>query len=88
MSDGRDLWIGQSGKVVVRKQKGVMEANMAVYDVPCPANLRYCWRFGSILGVFFVHQVARGLLLAVHYVPDVATAFENIVYIQRDISTG
>ena len=61
---------------------------MAVYDVPCPINLRYCWRFGSILGVFFAHQVASGLLLAVHYVPDVSRAFENIVYIQRDISTG
>lgn len=74
--------------MVFRKQAAMAEANNSAYDLPCPINIRYAWRFGRILGIFYVHQVVRGLLLACHYSPFTGTAFESLFYIQRDVAAG
>lgn len=73
---------------MVFRKRQFKQVNDRAYDLPCPINLRYAWRFGSILGVFYVHQVVRGLLLAIHYSPAVRLAFRSRWYIQRDIAGG
>jgi len=55
---------------------------------PTPSNLNYFWGFGSISGFLLVWQVLSGVLLAVHYSPEVSLAFDSIEHIMRDVSNG
>lgn len=55
---------------------------------PAPLNLSYLWNFGvySIVALFI--QIISGILLAMHYVSDIAYAFSSVEHIMRDVSFG
>lgn len=55
---------------------------------PAPSNLNYFWGFGSISGLLLVWQVLSGVLLAMHYSPEVSLAFNSIEHIMRDVPNG
>jgi ubiquinol-cytochrome c reductase cytochrome b subunit len=55
---------------------------------PTPSNLNYFWGFGSISGFLLVWQVLSGILLAMHYSPEVSLAFNSLEHIMRDVSGG
>jgi quinol-cytochrome oxidoreductase complex cytochrome b subunit len=55
---------------------------------PTPSNLNYFWGFGSISGFLLLWQVLSGILLAMHYSPEVSLAFNSLEHIMRDVSTG
>ena len=55
---------------------------------PTPSNLNYFWGFGSISGFLLLWQVLSGVLLAMHYSPEVSLAFNSLEHIMRDVSTG
>ena len=55
---------------------------------PTPNNLYYIWGLGSLLGIMLVIQVLTGVLLAMHYVPNIDLAFESVERIMREIPTG
>lgn len=55
---------------------------------PTPSNLNYFWGFGSISGLLLVWQVLSGVLLAMHYSPEVSLAFYSIEHIMRDVPNG
>ena len=55
---------------------------------PTPSNLNYFWGFGSISGFLLVWQVLSGVLLAMHYSPEVSLAFNSLEHIMRDVSAG
>jgi ubiquinol-cytochrome c reductase cytochrome b subunit len=55
---------------------------------PTPSNLNYFWGFGSISGCLLVWQVLSGVLLAMHYAPEVSLAFNSIEHIMRDVPNG
>ena len=55
---------------------------------PTPSNLNYFWGFGSISGILLVWQVLSGILLAMHYSPEVSLAFNSIEHIMRDVPNG
>nr|AME17934.1 cytochrome b [Cyclina sinensis] len=59
-----------------------------LYDLPAPVNLTIFWNFGSLLGVCLVVQIVSGLLMAVHYTPEVGQAFDSVVHIMRDVNGG
>nr|YP_002929379.1 cytochrome b [Meretrix petechialis]ABV53326.1 cytochrome b [Meretrix petechialis] len=59
-----------------------------LYDLPAPVNLTIFWNFGSLLGVCLVMQIFTGLLMAVHYTPEVSQAFDSVVHIMRDVNGG
>nr|YP_004934875.1 cytochrome b [Meretrix lamarckii]ACY06184.1 cytochrome b [Meretrix lamarckii] len=59
-----------------------------LYDLPAPVNLTIFWNFGSLLGVCLVMQIFTGLLMAVHYTPEVGQAFDSVVHIMRDVNGG
>jgi len=61
--------------------------NHLVY-YPTPSNLFYVWGLGSLLGVMLVIQVVTGVLLAMHYVPNIDLAFESVERIMREIPSG
>lgn len=57
-------------------------------DFPTPKNLNYWWTFGGILTFCLVAQIVTGIVLAMHYKPDVALAFGSVEHIMRDVNYG
>jgi ubiquinol-cytochrome c reductase cytochrome b subunit len=55
---------------------------------PTPRNLNYWWTFGGILTFMLGVQIATGVVLAMHYVPTPAAAFDSIEKIMRDVNWG
>jgi quinol-cytochrome oxidoreductase complex cytochrome b subunit len=61
--------------------------NHLVY-YPTPNNFYYIFGVGSLLGIMLVIQVVTGVLLAMHYVPNIDLAFESVERIMREVPTG
>jgi len=57
-------------------------------DFPTPRNLNYMWTFGGILTFCLVAQIVTGIVLAMHYQPSAAEAFNSIEHIRRDVNYG
>jgi len=57
-------------------------------DYPAPRNLNYLWNFGSLSGVVLVIMIVTGVVLAMHYTPTTADAFNSVEYIMRDVNYG
>jgi len=53
-----------------------------------PSNLTYSWNWGSYAGLILVIQIISGLLLAMHYIPDINIAFSSVEHIMRDVNEG
>ena len=62
--------------------------NHAVIDLPSPSNISVWWNFGSLLGLCLITQILTGLFLAIHYTPDVESAFASVAHICRDVNFG
>nr|AJG41753.1 cytochrome b [Odontobutis potamophila] len=61
-------------------------ANEALVDAPTPSNISVWWNFGSLLGLCLITQIITGLFLAMHYTPDIMSAFSAITHISRDVN--
>ncbi len=57
-------------------------------DFPTPRNLNYLWTFGGILTFCLVAQIVTGVVLAMHYQPSAADAFNSVEAIRRDVNYG
>jgi ubiquinol-cytochrome c reductase cytochrome b subunit len=57
-------------------------------SLPTPRNLNYWWTFGAILALCLVTQIATGVILAMHYVPNTEMAFASVERIMRDVNGG
>jgi len=57
-------------------------------DFPTPKNLNYWWTFGGILAVCLMVQIITGVVLAMHYDPNAANAFDSVEKIMRDVNYG
>ncbi|NDF11342.1 MAG: cytochrome b/b6 [Proteobacteria bacterium] len=53
-----------------------------------PKNLSYMWSFGSLAGIALMIQIVTGIVLAMHYTPHVAHAFDSVERIMRDVQFG
>ncbi|MCS6779915.1 MAG: cytochrome b/b6 [Geminicoccaceae bacterium] len=53
-----------------------------------PRNLNYWWNFGSLAGICLMIQIVTGIVLAMHYTPHVAHAFDSVEHIMRDVNWG
>lgn len=63
-------------------------ANSYIGDSPQPSTLSYIWNFGSLLAICLVGQIVTGVILAMHYCPQVDLAFTSVEHIIRDVSQG
>nr|URH16919.1 cytochrome b [Nasutitermes leponcei] len=63
-------------------------ANNALVDLPTPSTISGWWNFGSLLGICLAAQIATGLFLAMHYCPNIDTAFSSVSHICRDVNYG
>ncbi|MCB1522159.1 MAG: cytochrome b N-terminal domain-containing protein, partial [Hyphomicrobiaceae bacterium] len=57
-------------------------------DFPTPRNLNYLWTFGGILTFCLVAQLVTGIVLAMHYQPSAAEAFNSVDHIRRNVNYG
>ncbi len=55
---------------------------------PTPRNLNYLWTFGGILFLCLAVQLVTGIVLAMHYQPSAAEAFNSVEQIRRDVNYG
>jgi quinol-cytochrome oxidoreductase complex cytochrome b subunit len=65
---------------------GMLEQH--VTDYPTPRNLNYWWNFGSLAGIVLVIMIISGVVLAMHYTPNAALAFDSVERIMRDVNYG
>lgn len=72
----------------VKKNPVTSIVNSFFIDSPLPANITYMWNFGSLLGATLVLQIATGIFLAMHYVPNTGLAFSSVEHIMRDVNNG
>jgi len=57
-------------------------------DFPTPRNINYLWTTGGLLTFFLGVQIATGIVLAMHYAPTAADAFNTVEHIRRDVNYG
>jgi len=57
-------------------------------EYPTPRNLNYLWNFGSLAGIVLVIMIVTGIVLAMHYTPSAAGAFNSVEHIMRDVNYG
>src|SRR5262249_52178175 len=57
-------------------------------EYPTPRNLTYLWNFGSLSGIVLVIMIVTGIVLAMHYTPTTAVAFDSVEHIMRDVNYG
>src|SRR6201998_4618329 len=55
---------------------------------PTPRNLNYWWTFGGILSFMLGVQIITGVVLAMHYTPQVTMAFNSVEAIMREVNYG
>jgi len=62
-----------------------------LYDtlmIPTPRNLNWMWIWGIVLVFALVLQIATGVVLVMHYTPQVDLAFRSVEHIMRDVNGG
>lgn len=62
--------------------------NKFLIKLPLPINISYWWNFGSLLGLFISIQIISGLLLSMHYCPNIDYAFSRIIHIIQNVNQG
>jgi quinol-cytochrome oxidoreductase complex cytochrome b subunit len=65
---------------------GLVYSSFVAY--PTPRNLNYWWTFGGILAFMLGVQIVTGIILAMHYTPNAALAFDSVEMIKRDVNGG
>jgi ubiquinol-cytochrome c reductase cytochrome b subunit len=62
-----------------------------LYDtimIPTPKNLNWMWIWGIVLFFTLALQIITGIVLVMHYTPDVNLAFASVEHIMRDVNGG
>lgn len=56
--------------------------------LPTPINISYWWNIGSLLGLFVIIQILRGIFISIHYCPNTLIAFSIIIHIIQNVNNG
>ena len=73
----------------IRKTHPILKLiNWSIVDLPAPINLSYAWNFGSLLGLCLIIQILTGIILAIHYTPNIDISFASCIHISRDVNYG
>jgi ubiquinol-cytochrome c reductase cytochrome b subunit len=73
---------------LLKSNKLLSIVNSYIVDSPQPSNLSYAWNFGSLLATCLGIQIVTGVILAMHYTPNVDLAFISVEHIMRDVNYG
>ena len=75
-------------KPIRTSHAAIKHLNNALIDLPAPNNISIWWNYGSLLGLCLVIQIITGILLAIHYIPNIESAFSSAAHISRDVNYG
>jgi len=78
---GLEKWLDERLPIIRFSKEHLM-------DFPTPKNLNYFWTFGAILVMCLGIQIVTGIILAMHYTPQVSMAFDSVEHIRRDVNGG
>jgi len=62
-----------------------------IYDtlmIPTPKNLNWMWIWGIVLTFTLILQIVTGVVLAMHYTPQIDLAFASVEQIMRNVNGG
>nr|ACD70321.1 cytochrome b [Ceratosolen solmsi]AEG67048.1 cytochrome b [Ceratosolen solmsi] len=62
--------------------------NSSLINLPTPMNISMWWNFGFLLGICLSSQIISGILLSIHYVPNINMAFNSIIRIMQEVNHG
>jgi len=77
-----------SGMRLIKTHPLLKQINGMVGNYPAPATITYWWSFGSLAAVCLGVQIVTGILLAMHYTPNIDLAFMSVEHIMRDVNYG
>jgi quinol-cytochrome oxidoreductase complex cytochrome b subunit len=63
-----------------------MKSHLQSY--PCPLQINSFWNYGFLLGITIILQIITGLLLSLHYISDINSAYFSIYFLIREIYYG
>ncbi len=72
------------GKMFKLYVTGMVSWGLSLSDMPAFKRLTYFWNGGSILGIRFMFQLLRGILLVLYYTPLIDLSFFFVDYISRE----
>ncbi|MCS6761493.1 MAG: cytochrome b N-terminal domain-containing protein [Candidatus Devosia symbiotica] len=78
---GLEKWLDERLPIIRFSKEHLM-------DFPTPKNLNYWWTFGAILVMCLGIQIVTGVILAMHYTPNIGMAFDSVEHIRRDVNGG
>nr|YP_010852871.1 cytochrome b [Tomicus yunnanensis]WGL40316.1 cytochrome b [Tomicus yunnanensis] len=73
---------------LIKNSPIIMMINKSLIKLPTPSNISTMWNFGSLLGFCLMIQILTGLFLAMHYCPNVESAFNSVAHICRNVNYG
>jgi quinol-cytochrome oxidoreductase complex cytochrome b subunit len=69
--------------------KTLLAVHHHLVHYPTPPNLSYAWSFGGLALVVMLVQIATGVFLTMHYIPETDAAFYAVEqHIMRDVNYG
>lgn len=75
-------------KSILKKIKLLKILNDSLIYLPTPLNINIWWNFGSLLGLCLIIQILTGIILSIHYCPNINLAFNRIIHIIQDVNKG
>nr|YP_009565389.1 cytochrome b [Encyrtus infelix]QBA96091.1 cytochrome b [Encyrtus infelix]QBA96104.1 cytochrome b [Encyrtus infelix] len=75
-------------KSLLKKNSILNIMNSSLITLPTPLNISIMWNFGSLLGMCLAAQITTGLLLSLHYCPNINLAFNSITHIMQNVNYG
>jgi len=75
-------------KIIFKKNKLINIIYNSLINLPTPLNISIWWNFGSLLGICLLIQILRGLILTIHYTPNILISFDRIIHIINDVNYG
>jgi ubiquinol-cytochrome c reductase cytochrome b subunit len=73
---------------IIKQQPILSQVNAMLGNYPTPTTITYLWSFGSLAGLCLVIQIVTGILLVMHYTPNISLAFISVEHIMRDVNYG
>ena len=75
--------------IPIRKLHPILKSiSQRLIDLPAPINISLWWNYGSLLGLFLIIQITRGIFLSIHYTPNIELAFFSLTHIIRNVNYG
>jgi len=67
----------------IHKVGAVADAHLGHYK--SSDSLNYAFSFGAMAGILLVIMIVSGTFLAMHYIPDMDLAFDQVDHIMTDV---